>query len=848
VRAFVVVLALATLGVGASQASAVVIHLENGATLSYLSAPGSKPGTGVGPFDAFFTNLDYGGGPVMMSNTDYTLYWSPSGSVAYPGDYRSGVNAYFEGLAHDSGGQANVDSVATQYDNAAGTFVRYESKFGGALLDEHPYPANGCKRAPKCLTDEQIRTEIERYVTENHLPTGNSYEYFLLTPEGVESCFEAAGLHCSANATEHREYCAYHGDIHAKGGGDIVYSNDPFVNKKACDESSHHINGTSDSALFGGLSHEHIESVTDPEPNDAWTDWGAFTGEIGDKCRTFSPTTEFGPPLGEVGGLKYNQEINGRRYWYQQEWSNKGHACLQRLNFKESEAPTAKFTTASLSGNTVEFNAAGSTTGASVRYAWQFNDSLGHGESETIETESLTLEHTFPSAETYLAGLTVYKADGTSRGAAQLVTPGKLSQSITFTSSAPGSAIVGATYGVTATGGASGNAVTFTSDAPSAAVCSISGSTVNLIGEGTCTIDANQAGNGTYSPALQLQQSFGVIRKSQIVTFTSVAPGSATVGGPVYNVATAGGSSAIPVTLSIAPGSSAVCTTSGSTVSFVGVGKCVLDANQAGNAEYFPATEVRQEFEVGKGSQTVEFTSLAPTSATVGGTAYSASANASSGLPVALATDASSAGVCTISGATVSFVGLGTCTIDANQAGNANYYPAPQVQQSFAAGAAPLVESPPATAILTQTVPIVSPVLPNSTFVPGETAFNQTTGAFTFHESVGDPGTFSWLLTFQNGKFGVFASSNHKCKARFVRLGGKCRPSRIVFAKGSQVVAAPGTMTFKLKPSASALKALKNALKHKKGLPVTATFTFQSARGGSPVSHTRSLTVKLKKK
>jgi hypothetical protein len=44
------------------------------------------------------------------------------------------------------------------------------------------------------------------------------------------------------------------------------------------------------------------------------------------------------------------------------------------------------------------------------------------------------------------------------------------------------------------------------------------------------------------------------------------------------------------------------------------------------------------------------------------------------------------------------------------------------------------------------------------------------------------------------------------------------------------------------------LKALKNALKQKKGLPVTITLTFQSARGGSPVSHTRVLTVKLRKK
>jgi PKD repeat protein len=141
-----------------------------------------------------------------------------------------------------------------------------------------------------------------------------------------------------------------------------------------------------------------------------------------------------------------------------------------------------------------------------------------------------------------------------------------------------------------------------------------------------------------------------------------------------------------------------------------------------------------------------------------------------------------------------------------------------------------------------------SSVPPNSSFSQGEASFNQTTGVITFTATIGDPGTFSWLLTFQNGKFGVFAASNHKCKARFVRLSGTCHPSRIVFAKGSLAVAGAGPVTLKLKPSPSALKALKNALKQKKGLPVTITLTFQSVRGGSPVSHTRQLTVKMKKK
>jgi len=59
------------------------------------------------------------------------------------------------------------------------------------------------------------------------------------------------------------------------------------------------------------------------------------------------------------------------------------------------------------------------------------------------------------------------------------------------------------------------------------------------------------------------------------------------------------------------------------------------------------------------------------------------------------------------------------------------------------------------------------------------------------------------------------------------------------------VVAAPGIVSFTIKPSAAALKALRNASRRKKGLPVTATFTFQSSLGGAPVSHTRPIVVKL---
>src|SRR5439155_9879162 len=94
-----------------------------------------------------------------------------------------------------------------------------------------------------------------------------------------------------------------------------------------------------------------------------------------------------------------------------------------------------------------------------------------------------------------------------------------------------------------------------------------------------------------------------------------------------------------------------------------------------------PSTSVKV-----KGSQTISFSSTAPTGAVVGGATYTPSATATSGLPVALAIDASSSSVCSISSGTVSFNSVGTCTVDANQAGNADWNAATQAQQSFTVG------------------------------------------------------------------------------------------------------------------------------------------------------------------
>ena len=265
----------------------------------------------------------------------------------------------------------------------------------------------------------------------------------------------------------------------------------------------------------------------------------------------------------------------------------------------------------------------------------------------------------------------------------QPIAVGPGSQSIAFTSTPPPTARYGGSYSVSATGGGSGSPIVFSSGTPP--VCSISGSTVALVGVGTCTVLADQAGNASWTAALEASQSFQVGQAPQTIVFTSAPPANVVFGDPSYTVSATGGGSGNPVLFS--SGSPSVCSISGSTVFFVGVGTCTVLADQAGSSDWSAATEASQLFTVVQATQTITFTSTAPTNASFGGPVYTVSANGgASGNPVTFSSATPS--VCTVSGATVSFVGVGSCVVDADQSGNTDYAPALEVTQSFTVGKA----------------------------------------------------------------------------------------------------------------------------------------------------------------
>ncbi len=89
-----------------------------------------------------------------------------------------------------------------------------------------------------------------------------------------------------------------------------------------------------------------------------------------------------------------------------------------------------------------------------------------------------------------------------------------------------------------------------------------------------------------------------------------------------------------------------------------------------------------------KVAQTISFVTPAPANALNEGPTYTPFATATSGLAVTITVDVSASVVCSINAGLVSFIGAGTCVLNADQAGDSNYLPAPQVKQTFKVGKA----------------------------------------------------------------------------------------------------------------------------------------------------------------
>jgi len=257
---------------------------------------------------------------VMRTNTTYAIYWVPSGYSVEAG-YESDIDRYLGDVAAASGSQTNVYSVATQYYDATG-FIGYQSKFGGSTVDTDTYPASGCVDSsqgvqdPVCLTDQQLRAEIQKVITAKGWQNGRNALFFILTPKDVGSCSNSFSRQCTTNS-----FCAYHSGFSGANGKPVLYANVPYAAAIDGCARGPSPNGDDADPAINAISHEQNEAITDPW-GDAWRN--SEGEEIADLC-----VWKFGTALGNAAnGQPYNQLINGHPYALQENYSNAGHRCL----------------------------------------------------------------------------------------------------------------------------------------------------------------------------------------------------------------------------------------------------------------------------------------------------------------------------------------------------------------------------------------------------------------------------------------------------------------------------------------------------------------------------------------
>jgi hypothetical protein len=140
--------------------------------------------------------------------------------------------------------------------------------------------------------------------------------------------------------------------------------------------------------------------------------------------------------------------------------------------------------------------------------------------------------------------------------------------------------------------------------------------------------------------------------------------------GGTFVVSATGGGSGNPVIF--ASSTTGVCTVAGATVSMLSGGTCTLTADQAGNANYLAATQAVLNVSIAQATQTISGFVATPANPVFasGGTFGVSATGGASGNPVIFAS--TTTGRCTVSGSTVTTLAAGTCTLTANQAGNAS--------------------------------------------------------------------------------------------------------------------------------------------------------------------------------
>jgi hypothetical protein len=204
---------------------------------------------------------------------------------------------------------------------------------------------------------------------------------------------------------------------------------------------------------------------------------------------------------------------------------------------------------------------------------------------------------------------------------------------------------------------------TFIYSSATTSVITVSGTTLTVAGAGNSVITATfTPDDSTNYNSATINMTVTVGTGSQSITRTSTSPTSPVKSGTY--TPTANASSTLPVAITIATGSSSVCSISAGVVTFNTVGSCVIQYNQSGNSNYSAATQVTETLTIGKATPT--FSTWSDVSKNFGNSAFTVTAPTVTGsIQGSFSYSSATTSVISVSGTTLTVAGAGTSVITA---------------------------------------------------------------------------------------------------------------------------------------------------------------------------------------
>jgi hypothetical protein len=235
-------------------------------------------------------NLQYHGGPVIVSAKVVFIFWGPNFQNPSSPDYQ-----YAQTLIgfRNQFGTTHEFNVITQYYQNPGPQHIQETSLGSGTPDWF----DG-SNPPTNVTDAIVQGEVSAYLASHAFDASTVYEVVI-----PSSSYSSDGSATSCGGPQ-LTYCAYHGYFNS-GSNAVKYSIEPYPSCSGCQVSG----WTAVQNQEHFVCHETREAVTDQQLN-AWYDRSG--NEADDKC-AWSPSPFIG-----TGG-----------YSYQYEWSNANRACVK---------------------------------------------------------------------------------------------------------------------------------------------------------------------------------------------------------------------------------------------------------------------------------------------------------------------------------------------------------------------------------------------------------------------------------------------------------------------------------------------------------------------------------------